>query len=597
MSLTQIHAPELYPDIIFDMHVNALAQIQGFKILPGTILERGTVQFANEGEIAALKAVQANDTRMHYQGTDTGTTANTFLFNSDAVLGDNTTIVLGSSDTAAGGGFRYNDTLGRMEFTYNYNGARDWKQIASTSDLGNGIVYRTAKLGSQSDDSPINTIYSLNNGNFSIDGDKLIVFINGQFKSHYSNDYTIIDTNSIQFVYSIEPDDNIEMLVYADIYFRTGLLGTDSFDVLRTQYIISGIKLTEDYQSVMVYVNGQLKTANPPGGGIPDYVIMNDHLIQFTYPRNDDDNIEVLVASVGTVKSVIETSFVQGTTSDTFRVACDSNDMGDYYLLFGSGNGYDVGFRSYNGNLYYQNYGGTWTLLDTSASAANMPDGVDNQILVKDSLGTYGYLWKTPAECKLLPEGAAGYMLVSDPTTASGVRWTQPPLTGSTLPAGPDGYVLVADHTAPMGVKWVKLTDLSDDDDIIVNPVGTTSNILMYDSGVASHVSWSSYIDVNSVYTNTSSIPVTGAALLNLPATGSNGYILTSNTAAIDGSGFIWVNVIDTNDDYGPEHSVSVSITGATLPVGPNGYTLFTDTNDTTKAYWTNIIDGGSYNG
>jgi hypothetical protein len=49
---------------IYDRHVNPNADIRGTKVRIATILERGTVQFAEDSEVSSTKAVRADDSRL-----------------------------------------------------------------------------------------------------------------------------------------------------------------------------------------------------------------------------------------------------------------------------------------------------------------------------------------------------------------------------------------------------------------------------------------------------------------------------------------------------------------------------------------------------
>lgn len=138
MERTQVRNSDIYNGAIDDIKVNNSADIRGTKIREGTIAERGTVRFADDGDTDELEAVQGNDSRLHYQNTDTGTTADIFTLNMDQADLGSTTLVWSVTEPTLdlGAALRYSlslegvDIVGAFEYCLNYNaGVQVWKRF------------------------------------------------------------------------------------------------------------------------------------------------------------------------------------------------------------------------------------------------------------------------------------------------------------------------------------------------------------------------------------------------------------------------------------------------------------------------------------
>lgn len=89
-------------------------------------------------------------------------------------------------------------------------GNTTWKLAGGTA--GAGLVYRTDKLGSESDGGDLKT-FTLTAGTWT-DINSLLVYKNGQLQRiGASYDYTEIDSNTIQFTYTLASDDLVSMVV------------------------------------------------------------------------------------------------------------------------------------------------------------------------------------------------------------------------------------------------------------------------------------------------------------------------------------------------------------------------------------------------
>jgi len=396
---TQIHENEIYNGCIYDQHINSAANIAGSKIQQATITTRGTVVFASDGEVAASKAVQANDSRLHTQGSDSGTTANTYTVNTDYSAGDATTIVL-----MPDGAIRFNDTTNYLEYCNDYSTTKTWYRLIgldepdvidlSTKHLilpmtypnaahgksdgsivwdpdirqayiyedantmylpfGYSAFYRTTKTGADSND-PAHTEFELYHGAFLPDGMNLEVFVNGQLKTSFgaAPDYMVIDQRTISFFTPLNAADVIEMVVYADILFRNTQTGADAINnPTNTQFYI-GLD-TDDYSNaqLMVYVNGVLLQPT-------DYSVNGD-VVTLINPIADTDVLDTIVVMKGITEGGTQND-ITGVLSDTFRIGMLMHEWHETQtLLFGRSHSEDVGLRNNHGVIEWKDYGDTW---------------------------------------------------------------------------------------------------------------------------------------------------------------------------------------------------------------------------------------------
>ena len=158
--------------------------------------------------------------------------------------------------------------------------------------------------------------------------------------------------------------------------------------------------------------------------------------------------------------------------------------------------------------------------------------------------------------------------------------------TPAKLAVGTDGQVLVADSTAPLGVKWTldpttTVVDAKGDllagtgpDTLTRLPVGLDGQVLVADSSTGTGLIWSSETDPNSI--NKSIIDAKGDLVVGLSndtptrlGVGTNGKVLTANSAATEGVEWATINVTlgtETSGDYVQSVSggTGVTVTGGT---------------------------------
>ena len=639
MAITQVNTNEVHDGAIFDEHINSAANIAGTKIQQATTSARGTVTLA--GVSGNSGVVDASDPRIHSQNTDTGTTSKTYNVNSSPVVGDNTALILNSGVSGAGGAVRYNDTYQRVEYSTDYNGARNWHVMAGLEDLGKGIIYRTCKLGSASDTSitgvsgtpTANTVYSLSNGYFSVDGLKLLIAVNGDLKSVEASDYTILNSTQIQFVNARNNSDTILMIVYADIIYRINLLGSQALDPSLSQFQTPGVSLMSDTNSVMVFVNGAIKSAYVPAGVTPDYIFLNTNTIQFnadTTPRSQGpttilqptDRVDIIVVSMGVLLDMMEQ--IDGVDTDTFRIADDSNDMGIYSLLFGNGITQDMGIRTNFGRLQIRELNKPWTNLWDLASMG-LPSGVSGYVLEYDPTQITNNKWVDPRTLNILPDGTNSYMLIYDDSVDPvHVKWVPQPIWQSVIPPGQSGWFLMADPSVVGGMRWVDLNvwlrGWSGWQYISVSGTSGQSGysqflsvaemILIIDKRQPNSFSWTDTIDLNDSTVVHNPLVVTGNVFNTLAPyniNNLNGNQVSSNNGDMlymASNGKLWTPDYICGDNYSNNYSppayvniIPVSPNDVTLALGSGDQILIMNPNVTTGLCWTNTIDCGILSG
>ena len=301
MAGTQIHSNDVKPESIYNSHINANASIDGSKVKPSSEVAYGTVKLATDGESASNKVVQSNDSRLHEQGSDTGTTRTAFVVNSDHSAGENSAIELHSSTPDKGGKFVYNESTSQLEFTNNANAASPTyyavSNVNSTSNMnitgkwsfnnslklplseptpftegmvywdttlknlmihngtskvavGGGVLYFEALAGSQSEDHPTNLVYRIPTGSFSLDGSNLYVFANGILKHSNIGDFSIINDTTIEFSAARKDSDILLFLVLSKGVNQDGhIQNTDTATSSKIFRIGSGFnELTNTFQ-------------------------------------------------------------------------------------------------------------------------------------------------------------------------------------------------------------------------------------------------------------------------------------------------------------------------------------------------------------
>lgn len=298
MSTTQLHNTDIIADSIYNSHINANAQIAGSKITPATPTTYGTTRLANDKEEAAGKVVQSNDTRMHEQGTDAGTTGVVFVVNTDHDVGENTTIELHSSSPNKGGKIRYNESLSRLQKTDNANAAiptwEDFSNLNSDSDItitgkwvfgdslklptaeptpftegmaywnttlknlmihdgtsakaiGGGILYVETLKGNQAVDAPANTTYTIPNGSFDTTGSNLLLVVNSQIRHKVTDDFSISSETTIVFDSAMQDTDDIIFIVFSKGVNQDGhIADTDIGTTSKTFRVGTGANETTD---------------------------------------------------------------------------------------------------------------------------------------------------------------------------------------------------------------------------------------------------------------------------------------------------------------------------------------------------------------
>ena len=158
--------------------------------------------------------------------------------------------------------------------------------------------------------------------------------------------------------------------------------------------------------------------------------------------------------------------------------------------------------------------------------------------------------------------------------------------TPAKLAVGTDGQVLVVDSSAPLGVKWTldpttTVVDAKGDllagtgpDTLTRFPVGTDGQVLVADSSTGTGLAWSSATDPNAI--NKNIIDAKGDVIVGTAddtpgrlGVGTNGQVLTANSATTEGVEWATINVTlgtETSGDYVQSVSggTGVTVTGGT---------------------------------
>ena len=127
-------------------------------IADATTTTKGKVELATDGETAANVVVQGNDSRLHTQNTDTSSTTNTFILDSDDTGGD-ITLQFGTTLTEL---LKWNDTLARFDLSDDLNiqgnitltGTIDGRDIAAdgtTLDSIDTVTERVADINASAE--------------------------------------------------------------------------------------------------------------------------------------------------------------------------------------------------------------------------------------------------------------------------------------------------------------------------------------------------------------------------------------------------------------------------------------------------------------
>ena len=167
------------------------------------------------------------------------TTQNIFRVNSEAEE------LLGIGYVLFGSGSTYEVGIRSFQGTMQYrNSAGEWMDMGTgTGGSGSGCLkYATHKLGSSSDDHPVNSVYSLSNGTFRSDGSDLLVFVNGLQKTLLAGDYSILDSNSIQLVSPLSDSNRIDRGETNCIEFESSIEESPSASIL----LVSSLSAASD---------------------------------------------------------------------------------------------------------------------------------------------------------------------------------------------------------------------------------------------------------------------------------------------------------------------------------------------------------------
>jgi hypothetical protein len=141
---------------------------------------------------------------------------------------------------------------------YTYNSPSTTWVLAGGSS-GAGTVYKTNKLGSESDSGDLKT-FSLTAGSWP-DSKFLLVYKNGQSQREgASYDYTVTDTDTIQFTTTLASDDTVQMVVVSvDLYNPDwGLVNDDIEPDTNNAYNIgsSSLKFKDGYFAGNMSIGG-----------------------------------------------------------------------------------------------------------------------------------------------------------------------------------------------------------------------------------------------------------------------------------------------------------------------------------------------------
>jgi hypothetical protein len=126
--------------------------------------------------------------------------------------------------------------------------------------LNVGDVVQIRKFGSESEDYPANTVFTTNGNQFELGGRRLLVYVNG-IPQFAPDDYVESGTSSIQFQYSIEDSDIVDIWILPKIL----AIGKAGITTLQQAYDNSDI-----YSKTIVETDGEIsiRQAMPTGSAL-----------------------------------------------------------------------------------------------------------------------------------------------------------------------------------------------------------------------------------------------------------------------------------------------------------------------------------------